>query len=80
MSLDLGSHLQKRLYFKIEDGVGKVNTAVFSPPPCENEGATQNGKRLGPFVVYAQSPKESTIILWLTQDNIFFYCGKIYAT
>lgn len=64
MSLDLGSHLQKRLYFKIEDGDGKINTAVFSPPQCESEGTTQNGRMHGPFVVYTQSPKESPIILF----------------
>lgn len=38
VSLDLGSPLQ-RFYFKIENGVGKVNTAVFSPPQHEKEGA-----------------------------------------
>lgn len=42
MSLDLGSHLQKkRLYFKIDDEIGKINTAVFSPPQHESEGAQE---------------------------------------
>lgn len=60
----------KRLYFKIEDEVGKVNTAVFSPPQCENEGAVRNGERQSLFLVRTQSPKRECydFILWLTQD------------
>ena len=42
----------KRLYFKTEDGVGKVNTAAFSLPQCENEEALRSGRRLGPFSVH----------------------------
>lgn len=47
-----------RLYFKIEDRVGKVNTAVFSPPLRENEDAIQNGRRLSCSFSVQSEPKE----------------------
>ena len=50
------------MYFKTEDGVGKVNTAAFSLPQCENEEALRSGRRQGPFSVHTQNPKYRAVV------------------